>query len=383
MFSHFPQIRDQESTYSIFSRLQFAIQPSNTNTMGIMIFNRKNEIGSLNFQGSLDYLCSNLPSKFTIESFIINNTIFPIFMPFSSTEQQNISLELFKGDSINKINNHLKIKYITNAKRFIRVCKECIKEDFNIYGEPYYRRQHEIELNRVCYKHKIPLWEYTIFPYKLPRKFDDFFTVLSNSKEVVIPKDFMGKFIDIADDINTIFTSSLEKNYNIKTTRDKIIRKIIEKGFITDTKISVHYNIAQKFKKYYTENFLDYIKYNFDAKLENSWIRNITATNREFKNDPIKYILFIRWLFGSFKDFYQYDTQNSIFKQGPYPCLNMLCPHYNKLVIKDIKDIYININHPVATFECNNCGYIYVRRGPDKYDNDIYTKKYVKHYGHL
>jgi len=65
MISNFPQVRDEESTYSIFSRLQFALHPPNFEVMGTMLFNRKFEVGRLNFQGSFDYLCSNLTSKFT------------------------------------------------------------------------------------------------------------------------------------------------------------------------------------------------------------------------------------------------------------------------------------------------------------------------------
>ena len=165
MISPFPPVRNEESTYSIFSRLQFELHPPNFEFMGTLLFNRKFEVGRLNFQGSFDYLCSNLTFKFTSEIFLHNNTIYPFFIPFLSTEKQKKALEYFKGDYPDKINKCLRISDITKTKTYIRVCKECIKEDFKIYGEPYYRRQHEIELNRMCSKHKVPLYEYNIFPY--------------------------------------------------------------------------------------------------------------------------------------------------------------------------------------------------------------------------
>ncbi|MCB2290139.1 hypothetical protein LGK97_10195 [Clostridium sp. CS001] len=79
MLSYFPQIRDEESTYSIFSRLQFAMQPPNFEVMGIMLFNRKFEVGRLNFQGSFDYLCNNLPSNcfWQAKNHALRNLIFP------------------------------------------------------------------------------------------------------------------------------------------------------------------------------------------------------------------------------------------------------------------------------------------------------------------
>jgi hypothetical protein len=381
MFSYFPQIRDQESTYSIFSRLQFALQPPNYEIMGNMLFNRRFEVGRLNFQGSFDYLCSNLPSRFTSELFFYNNTIFPLFIPFISYDKHKKALGYFKGNYPDKISKFLSISDIINKKKYIRVCKECIKDDFTIYGEPYYRRQHEIELNRMCYKHKCPLYEYIIFPYKIPERYADYYTVLSNSKQISIPEEFKERFLDIAEDINTIFASNLS-NCNIDITINKISNRIAEKGYVTINGKTLQKRFRKDFKKYYTEQFLDYIEYNFDLNKYDTWIFH-TITRKNFSGNPLKFILVIRYLFGSFKDFYQYNKEYSLFKKGPYPCLNSVCPNYKKLVIKDIMQINISYGYQVATFLCEHCGFKYSRRGPDKNDNDIYNKTHVKDYGHL
>lgn len=381
MISYFPQIRPEESTYSIFSRLQFILQPPNFEAMGKLLFNRKFEVGRLNFQGSFDYLCSNLPFNITSEDFLLNNTIYPIFMPFLSIEKQRKALTYFKGDYPDKINKCLRVSNITNKKTFIRVCKECIKEDFNKYGEPYYRRQHEIDMNRMCCKHKVPLYEYTIFPYKIPRRYDDCYTVLGNSKEIVISKEFKENFIAIAEDIDTIFSFDLT-NLNIEVSKLKITNKLAEKGYISPTGTTLQQQFGLDFKSYYTEDFLKYIGYDFNVADNDSWIRH-TTTRKKPVSDPIKFLLIIRFLFGSFREFYNYNNEYSTFKKGPYPCLNIVCPNYNKLVIKDISQITNSHGHPLATFKCNHCGFTYSRRGPDSADNDIYTKTSVKDYGSL
>jgi hypothetical protein len=381
MLSHFPKIKVEESIYSIFSRLQFALQLPNFEVMGTMLFNRKFEVGRLNFQGSFDYLCSNLPSNYTSEYFLYNNTIYPLFIPFLSIEKQENVLKYFKGDYPDKINKCLRISDITKTRTYIRVCKNCIEEDFYIYGEPYYRRQHEIELNRMCYKHKVPLYEYTIFPYKIPRRYDDCYTVLNNCKDIAIPEQFKERFLNICEDINTIFTSNLD-NWNIKTTKDRMFNKLSEKGYVTINGTTLQRQFSQDLKKYYTEEFLDYIEYNFDVNENDSWIRH-TTTRKKPVGDPLKFILVIRFLFGSFKEFYEYNKKYSIFKKGPYPCLNIVCPNYNKLVIEDVMQINSSHGYPLATFRCEQCGFKYSRRGPDKNDNDIYRKTSVKDYGHL
>jgi hypothetical protein len=361
--------------------MQFALQPPNFEVMGTMLFNRKFEVGRLNFQGSFNYLCNNLPSTFTSESFLYSNTIFPLFIPFISKEKHEKSIEYFKGDYPDKINKCLRISDITKAKTFIRICKECIKEDFNTYGEPYFRRQHEIELNRMCYKHKIPLYEYTIFPYKIPRKYDDCYTVLKNLKELTIPEKFKGNFFDIAEDINAIFTLNLD-NWSIDVTKDKLSNRIAEKGYVTVAGSILQQKFSADFKRHYTDEFLDFIGYNFDINENDCWLRH-TTTRKKAVGDPLKFILVIRYLFGSFKEFYQYNKEYSMFKKGPYPCLNIVCPNYNTLVIKDIMQITNSHGYPLANFKCDHCGFKYSRRGPDKNDYDIFTKTYVKEYGPL
>jgi len=335
MISHFPQIRNEESTYSIFSRLQFAIQPLSIKIMGTMLFNRNTEVGRLNFQGSFDYLCNNLPPKFTSELFFYNNTIYPLFIAFISTEKQERALEYFKGNYPDKTNKCLTISNVNRNRSYIRICKECIKEDFNFYGEPYYRRQHEIELNRMCYKHKVPLYEYTLSTSPTPRRYEDYCSVLGNSKEIIIPEQFKNFFLNIADDINTIFTLNFS-NWSLKITKNKIFDKIAEKGYLTINGVQLQKKICQDFKKYYSEEFLDFIGYNFDVCNKDSWLRMFTR-NKDIDN-PLNYILVIRYLFGSFKEFYNYNKEYSKFKKRPYPCLNIVCTNYNKLVIKDIME---------------------------------------------
>lgn len=380
MLSYFPQIREDESTYSIFSRLQFDLQPPNFEVMGKMLFNKKSEVGRLNFQGSFDFLCTQLPSSYTSEYFLFNNTIFPIYIPFINKEKISQVINYFKGDYADKVQKCLNLSLITQKREYIRVCKKCVEEDLKIYGEPYYRRQHEIELNRMCAKHRIPLLEYTIFPYKIPSRYNDFYTVLDGAKELKIPDNFKSKFLDIADDISYIFDANLT-GWNVDITKDKICNMMMNKGYVSINGLTYQKNFSENFKEYYTEEFLNYIDYNFDIDENDSWLRHAT-TRKKTIADPVKYLLVIKYLFGSFKNFHEYKDSYSIFNTKPYPCLNKVCPNYNKLVINDYS-LCNSHNHPLATFKCEYCGFTYSRRGPDKDYNDIYIRTYVKDYGHI
>lgn len=381
MLSYFPQIRDNESTYSIFSRLQFNIHPLNYEIMGKMIFGRRFEVGRLNFQGSFGYLCKNLPSYFTPEMFLQKHTIYPLFIPFITEKKQNQAKKYFIGNYPDKINKCLYISQVTRKRTFIRICKECAKEDFLNYGEPLYRRQHEIELNRMCLKHKIPLNEYIIFPYKIPSRYVDYYTVLTEAKPIDIPKKLRDKFYNITEDIEFIFLHYFE-NWSINKTQKKILDKLKENGYTSMNGLTFQKKIGEDFKLFYTDDFLEYIGLNFDITDNDSWLRYCT-NRKKVISDPLKYILIIRFLFGSFQDFFEYTCKFRYFEEGPYPCLNIACPEYRELVIKEPININISHGYPLATFKCKHCGFIYSRRGPDKERNDIYKKTYIKEPGKL
>jgi transposase-like protein len=381
MLSYFPQIRDEESTYSILARLQLALQPPNFELLGNMLFGRKTEVGRLNFQGSFDYLCGNLPASFTPETFLYKNTIYPLFTPFISEEKQMSAIEYFKGAYPDKLHKCLKISEVTRTRTYIRVCKECVNEDFKTYGEPYYHRQHEIALNCMCHKHRIPLYEYEIFPYKLPCRYNDFYTVLGSAKPIEVPNRFKDKLLEITDDIAFIFSHNFD-GWNIEVTRKRISNRIAEKGYVTANNVTLQKKFSEDFKVYYTDEFLDYMGLNFDINENDSWIRH-TTTRKKLTANPLKFILVIRFLFGNFKNFYHYNYDYSLFRHGPYPCLNIVCPEYEKPVINDIMQVNISHGYPLATFKCKRCGFTYSRRGPDDDDSDLYKKTYVKDYGHL
>lgn len=124
---------------------------------------------------------------------------------------------------------------------------------------------------------------------------------------------------------------------------------MISKGYVSVNDSTYQKSFSKDFKEYYTEEFLNYIGFNFDISENDSWIRYAT-TRKKSISDPIKYLSAIRYLFGSFKSFYEYEDRHSIFKYAPYPCLNKVCPNYNKLVINDCSTIILH-NHPLTTFK--------------------------------
>jgi len=74
------------------------------------------------------------------------------------------------------------------------------------------------------------------------------------------------------------------------------------------------------------------------------------------------------------------------FGDGPWPCLNPVAQHFQKLKVATCR--MIDSKHsgtdlrPIGIFTCD-CGFIYTRRGPDLKEEDRYNIYGVPSYGHI
>lgn len=131
-----------------------------------------------------------------------------------------------------------------------------------------------------------------------------------------------------------------------------------------DRKESVyHFELSKRFINYYPSEFLDYLKCSVDVNKNNDWLKKLTRKQYNYVH-PLRHILFIRFLFGSVKEFYSFYKETKIktnepFGTGPWPCLNPVANHFKDNVIKGYKlSKNSKAERPIGVFECS-CGYTY------------------------
>ncbi len=76
------------------------------------------------------------------------------------------------------------------------------------------------------------------------------------------------------------------------------------------------------------------------------------------------------------KEFFNLSAELKPFGDGPWPCLNPVCKHFKKPIIKEyhITSYYCSRHAaPVGTFQCI-CGFTYSREGPDSSAEDQFKK---------
>lgn len=97
-----------------------------------------------------------------MESLLSNHTIYPYYASFLSKKRQQAILEDVKGDG-QAFYTRLGIAAGSIcSKNGIYYCVNCAKADSEQYGEPYIRREHQLQGINYCPHHEVPLRKYPI-----------------------------------------------------------------------------------------------------------------------------------------------------------------------------------------------------------------------------
>ncbi|MBQ6207217.1 MAG: TniQ family protein, partial [Oscillospiraceae bacterium] len=115
----------------------------------------------------LGRIASLLPasSGMNVEFFLKNATVFPCFQPFLTQKRAEAYREYLSNSLPDSKSLYFslgmgKLRY--PRTNYLRFCSECWKEDVEKYGEPYWRRLHQLPGVMVCPVHHEPFMATTI-----------------------------------------------------------------------------------------------------------------------------------------------------------------------------------------------------------------------------
>lgn len=94
---------------------------------------------------------------------------------------------------------------------------------------------------------------------------------------------------------------------------------------------------------------------------------------------PFRHLLLLYFFDQDIDSFLEIKEDDGPFGRGPWPCLNKAAKHYKDLVISEVE---INTRDKVliGKFSCS-CGFEYTRVGPDKSEDDKWSKSRITAYG--
>jgi hypothetical protein len=299
MVYFFPLPYPDETLYSVIAR--YKIWSGNTNSKALLreLYGKETIVASKHLPANIKELRENIPKKYSLSSddLIKKTTLYRYYLAFSDKERANLVYNQMIGNEGSKIFATLGLSNNSiNSRNNLKYCKECFREDKEIYGEAYWHREHQLSGVIICRKHMTSLYEinnedvknrqeYININHKnLPER-----TMVNNINEEIIKKQ-----------ISLIINSNLILNHPYKYKRmnyfrEYYVKTLVEIG-IADNKFRINQDILHnRFTEYYGKNYLKLIGGDFEVADSTSWLTKITRKHRTFFH-PLYHLLLIDFL---------------------------------------------------------------------------------------
>lgn len=387
MMPFFPTPYPDELLYSVLAR--YHLRSGNISFKATMedAFGTKNATAVMELPSNLNALISNMPlnTEYTADYLINNHTLFTFYTAFLPPKRgQWVRNNMMKrnGKGIYGKTGIMASSIVAN--QYFRFCPLCNEEDKERYGEIYWHRIHQIPGVLVCPKHQVMLCD-----SKVPIKGYNKHQYVAASEENCIKQDSVFTYsdktmlhlIELARDIEFLFNNQFERRPT-EWFHEQYRAKLIEQGFATVNGSIMQKKLAEEFVQFYGEEFLALVQSTIEIGSDNNWLADMVR-GRNRASHPIRHMLLARFLGISIPDLFYRQLTYKPFGDGPWPCLNPAAEHYLKPMVKQLRISFSNdTKKPVGTFFCD-CGFIYVRTGPDITEESRYKVGRIKEFGHV
>ena len=357
---YFPTPYKDEIFYSIIGRYQsHVMNVSNVATMK-ELFNAESyclKIESPKYLIDLVEKLKYFNDKLTRNYLLSYYTLAPFIRPFqgeewlekiiisSSVVKSHKGLGNFKGKG-------------KPTKEYLYYCTECLKNEFEEFGEGYWNRIFQCPGVFVCIKHQIFLTRYpiniikeTVHPFLLLKKEDIY------AKQLTFCENIIPYLINLAEDIKYIFDSNFDSfskkylfgKYQALLAINNIAFPILER----------QRKLGELMLNYYPKEFLKMLDSDFEIEDKSNWLIDFWGEASMYRSYPIRHLLIMRCLCGSAKKFFEEDFVFEPFGKGPWLCMNKLADHYLEKCVETIEVTLHTGNRRIqGEFRCN-CGFTY------------------------
>jgi predicted transcriptional regulator len=302
--------------YSVFARYHYYSGNRSATVTLTQLFGDKPVLPSILFPPRLNYFSSQLLNeKYTADYFIQKHTVLPYYLPFIADDRANKLIEGVKeaGGHVMYLMSGMAASNLF-SKDNLFYCPLCIEEDIKTTGEPFFHRSHQLEGIMTCHKHGCYLKAYK--PYSAN---------YSKARYIRLTKDMIDNpepewpEKEIAHWLNEL--ALISKTF-ISVERERLTFGIVSSGIRTMLDIRGYRNnktikqsaFCSDLKEYYGTHLLKILRSDFDTQCNYEWPRELTRSPRHIIH-PIRYILVIRFLCGSFE-----ATKNWFLNTGDNSC---------------------------------------------------------------
>jgi hypothetical protein len=386
MLEYLPDPYPGELLYSVWARYSDDVHYANKMDVLQELFGTTSIRATVDLPSHLGYFVDHLPTghRYTVDYFIDHHTLLPFYAAFHAPDHVRQLREQMISSNGHGLHRRAGVASSTiPSPQWLRYCPGCVYMDRENFGECYWHRLHQVPGVEICPVHR------TLLENSMVRARNYFTTREFISAEHAIvdtmPRDaeaspFFQTFMDIALDVCYLLDHSccsdplsLRKRYGVLLS---------QRGLLPPTERRIRIQDCLKaFMDYYPQTLLETLHCRIiPSRLENRiWLNRILRL-ANYAQHPLRHILAIRFLGSSAETFFHLDIEPTMpFGEGPWPCLNPVCEHYQQRHITTCQ-IHRRGGRLVGRFACS-CGFTYSRKGPDTSLEDAFRRDYVLAYG--
>lgn len=302
MINFLPRIYENELFYSVIARYRRMCGMISKRQLIEDLFGRYVVISSSYFPQYISFYIHCLPptSKLSAREIILNHTMFPFYTAFISPEKTNFIYEVMhKGSNASKGNVEKLIGLggsSVRKSRYLRYCPLCFKEDMEMFGESYWRRNHQIVGAFYCGKHEILLKDSSVLSTGSGLDFicPDEQVCDTNLLEEAYSNHIKKLNLKYVRNAELLLKSNFprkELNYILSYYVDRLR----EKDLASKNGSLYLKDFQEQFLQFYPKQFLELMQSNFDTKNLSNWLRLFVRKNKGNRN-PLRHLLLLQFL---------------------------------------------------------------------------------------
>lgn len=384
MMTFFPVPYKDEILYSVLAR--YHVRSGNVSIKATQkdIYGTDSITAIMDLPSHINRIMENLPvgHHYTSEYLIANHTLYPFYAAFLPSEHASLVKESMIGDNGGSIYNRIGLMASSvKLNEYFKFCPKCADEEMYNLGELYWHRIHQIPGVLVCPEHNIPLYDSQI-PVRGYNKHEYRLATPESCKIGTLGFDYNGndieKAVHITEDIIFLLSNKMESKPS-DWFKEQYLSRLKELGYATVNGRIKQKELIGSFLGFYGQRLLEIMQSDID-NYNNNWLNDMLRRNNRTSH-PIRHLLLIQFLEISISDLFNKKIKYKPFGEKPWPCLNPAASHYMSSVVTDMELKYgTDSKSPLGVFRCD-CGFVYLRTGPDHKDEDRYKKTKIKQFG--
>lgn len=306
----FPAPFPGEILFSIASRYHVLSGNCNCKRTLIDLFGAATMIPATGLPSHIGGLNDRIPGPAISELEIIErHTLFPYYRPFLRPGVTDASLREMIGDDARGLK--IRIGIVTNSvpdTKRLRYCPECLKDDLEKYGQPFWHSCHQLPAVTVCRNHGCFLKDRCVRCEDLAAGRQELYLPVLKCprghcmiSEVAYPSGSIARHHQCFAEISNELLVSGLPNLELETLRGVYQRVLIEKEYASDggrvNQLRLHASVGER----YPAEFLAALNSTLSQDA-GDWLAAIVRKQRKFIH-PVRHLLMIGFLFGSLDAF--------------------------------------------------------------------------------